>query len=113
MRMAPGQARLGFLPRGHGRALLALRALGDPGLLELGDQHTASATRTCPVAVAAIGVAFRFGPECISICLNDFARPPWCGNYTIAPEKRGIGPESANAMWRSAWLRGLLSLASV
>jgi hypothetical protein len=58
-------------------------------------------------------VAFRIGPECISICLNDFARPHWCGKYTIAPEKCGIGPESSNSMWRSAWARGLLSLVSV
>ena len=58
-------------------------------------------------------VAFRIGPECISICLNDIARPHWCGNYTIAPEKCGIGPESSNSTWRSAWVRGLLSLVSV
>jgi hypothetical protein len=57
-------------------------------------------------------VAFRIGPECISICLNDFTRPHWCGNYTTAPEKCGIGPESSNSMLRSPWVRGLLSLAS-
>jgi hypothetical protein len=58
-------------------------------------------------------VAFRIGPECISICLNDLTRPHWCGNDTIAPEKCGIGPESSNSMWRLAWVCGLLSLASV
>ena len=32
-------------------------------------------------------VAFRIGPECISICVNEFTRPHWCGNYAIASEK--------------------------
>ena len=53
----------------------------------------------------AVGVAFRIGPECISICVNDFTRPHWCGNHTIAPEKCGIGPENSDSMWRSAWVR--------
>ena len=40
------------------------------------------------------------GPECISICVNEFTRPHWCGNYAIAPEKCGIGPENSDSMWR-------------
>ena len=58
-----------------------------------------------PKAPRNAAVAFRIGPEWISICLNDFTRPYWCGNYTIAPEKCGIGPESSDSMWRS-WVRG-------
>ena len=98
--------------------LLAYRvAAGSAPLVELGigalflggdpcvaDQTACDGGSPAVCAHSAL-VAFRIGPECISICPKDFTRPHWCGNHTFPPEKCGIGPENLDLMWRSAWVR--------
>jgi hypothetical protein len=92
------QRRPGAIGAG-GRVFLAYRvAVGGAQLVGLrigalffgrdprvADHTTCGACRSAVCAHSA--VAFRIGRESISIGLNDFICPHWCGNDAIAPEK--------------------------
>jgi len=70
--------------------------LADVGAAEEGGEFGGEEGAHRPLS---IDVAFRIVPEHTVNCLSDFTHPHCCGNYAVAPEKCGIGPENRSGAW--------------